>query len=264
MSKLNDSTLKILKKYRLDTDMSVFGNENKLYDVVKVMDDMVGNQVGDIIGLTKCAKSPLIYSYVTMNQIPVNVYNVKPYTLKSVNIDFSSLTHYYAFDPISMKFVGDNVSLSIKRVGYYVYASSSDIKKIGYVGISYIDNTWVAKLYSDEYYTTELTNITINSRTGYYFIPFICYGDNLLDIEYVVDYPSQWLTSMLEIENPISTSSYFGLLSSSFVENNIVFPEIMNNLNQIYRYKHYTMSPRSISEVFNLDTKIDVIKGEII
>ena len=30
MSKLNDSTLKILKKYRLDTDMSVFGNENKL------------------------------------------------------------------------------------------------------------------------------------------------------------------------------------------------------------------------------------------
>ena len=32
MSKLNDSTLKILKKYRLDTDMSVFGNENKLYD----------------------------------------------------------------------------------------------------------------------------------------------------------------------------------------------------------------------------------------
>ena len=46
MSKLNDSTLKILKKYRLDTDMSVFGNENKLYDVVKVMDDMVGTQVG--------------------------------------------------------------------------------------------------------------------------------------------------------------------------------------------------------------------------
>ena len=50
MSKLNDSTLKILKKYRLDTDMSVFGNENKLYDVVKVMDDMVGGQVGKYIG----------------------------------------------------------------------------------------------------------------------------------------------------------------------------------------------------------------------
>ena len=49
MSKLNDSTLKILKKYRLDTDMSVFGNENKLYDVVKVMDDMVGNQVGKYV-----------------------------------------------------------------------------------------------------------------------------------------------------------------------------------------------------------------------
>lgn len=29
MSKLNDSTLKIFKKYRLDTDMSVFGDENK-------------------------------------------------------------------------------------------------------------------------------------------------------------------------------------------------------------------------------------------
>ena len=50
MSKLNDSTLKILKKYRLDTDMSVFGNENKLYDVVKVMDDMVGNQVSKYAG----------------------------------------------------------------------------------------------------------------------------------------------------------------------------------------------------------------------
>ena len=49
MSKLNDSTLKILKKYRLDTDMSVFGNENKLYDVVKVMDDMVGNQVSKYV-----------------------------------------------------------------------------------------------------------------------------------------------------------------------------------------------------------------------
>lgn len=50
MSKLNDSTLKIFKKYRLDTDMSVFGNENKLYNVVKVMDDMVGNQVSKYVG----------------------------------------------------------------------------------------------------------------------------------------------------------------------------------------------------------------------
>lgn len=263
MSKLNDSTLKIFKKYRLDTDMSVFGNENKLYDVVKVMDDMVGNQVGDIIGLTKYVKSPLSYSSNNMCEIPVDVYNVKPYTLKSVNIDFSSLTHHYAFDPISMKFVGDNVSLSIKRVGYYVYASSKEIKKIGYVGISYINNNWVAKLYSDEYYTTELTNITIKSRIGYYFIPFIYYGDNLFDIQYVVDYPSQWLTSMLGIENPILSYSY-GLSSSSIVEDNIVFPEILNNLNQIYRYRYYSMSPRSISEVFNLDKKIDVIKGEII
>lgn len=263
MSKLNDSTLKILKKYRLDTDMSVFGNENKLYDVVKVMDDMVGNQVGDIIGLTKYVKSPLKYSGNNMRQIPANTYNVKPYTLKSVNIDFSSLTHHYAFDPISMKFVGDNVSLSIKRVGYYVYASSKEYKKIGYVGISYIDNTWVAKLYADEYYTTEITNITINATIGYYFIPFICYGDNLFEIDYVVDYPSAWLTSMLEIENPTTSHSY-GLSSSSIVEDNIVFPEILNNLNQIYRYQYYGWSPRSISEVFNLDKKIDVIKGEII
>ena len=57
MSKLNDSTLKILKKYRLDTDMSVFGNENKLYDVVKVMDDMVGNQVSKYVGDVYCLSS---------------------------------------------------------------------------------------------------------------------------------------------------------------------------------------------------------------
>ena len=59
MSKLNDSTLKILKKYRLDTDMSVFGNENKLYDVVKVMDDMVGGQVG--------SKSVITWFYDSLN-----------------------------------------------------------------------------------------------------------------------------------------------------------------------------------------------------
>lgn len=39
MSKLNDSTLKILKKYKPDTNMSVFGNENKLNEVINLMDN---------------------------------------------------------------------------------------------------------------------------------------------------------------------------------------------------------------------------------
>lgn len=39
MSKLNDSTLKIFKKYKPDTNMSVFGNENKLNEVINLMDN---------------------------------------------------------------------------------------------------------------------------------------------------------------------------------------------------------------------------------
>lgn len=39
MSKLNDSTLKIFKKYKPDANMSVFGNENKLNEVVNIMDN---------------------------------------------------------------------------------------------------------------------------------------------------------------------------------------------------------------------------------
>lgn len=101
MSKLNDSTLKILKKYRLDTDMSVFGNENKLYDVVKVMDDMVGNQV---------SKYAFSGSYLdSLSNENKYGYNYTEGTFSEIDIQGTSTTptKRIIVDPFTFKFIGD-------------------------------------------------------------------------------------------------------------------------------------------------------------
>lgn len=134
MSKLNDSTLKILKKYRLDTDMSVFGNENKLYDVVKVMDDMVGNQVSKYVASV---------NYVNSNQTTNVSARTASGALKDYDIDYNKvLTNksiVYLFEPVSMKKIGELsinsavIPLAILQVndtdyGYMVY--NNELKKI--------------------------------------------------------------------------------------------------------------------------------------
>lgn len=102
MSKLNDSTLKILKKYRLDTDMSVFGNENKLYDVVKVMDDMVGNQVSKYVGKVGYLSS-------INNQNATYYTATQSGTTKTFNTSINITTPkslILFFDPFSLKYAG--------------------------------------------------------------------------------------------------------------------------------------------------------------
>ena len=133
MSKLNDSTLKILKKYRLDTDMSVFGNENKLYDVVKVMDDMVGNQVskwasGDVSTL----------SSTSVNESYILVTNGK--SLNTYSFTYNSVENYqlpvdvYNYDPLSMKLISINYAGSKKQLYGVLY---KDDVAYGYLGVDY-------------------------------------------------------------------------------------------------------------------------------
>lgn len=101
MSKLNDSTLKIFKKYRLDTNMSVFGNENKLYDVVKVMDDMVGNQV------SKYAFSGSYYdSLSTTNKYGYN-YTDGTFTEIAAQKTTTIANKRIILDPFTFKLIGD-------------------------------------------------------------------------------------------------------------------------------------------------------------
>ena len=103
MSKLNDSTLKILKKYRLNTDMSVFGNENKLHDVVKVMDDMVGNQVGKYVGIVSYLSSTQTQSgpfYTANAGSSVDVQNNK----FILNFRYTDIVLY--FHPFTFKYLG--------------------------------------------------------------------------------------------------------------------------------------------------------------
>lgn len=133
MSKLNDSTLKIFKKYRLDTNMSVFGNENKLYDVVKVMDDMVGNQVskwvsGDVYSLSSTSFDE---SYVLItNGKPLNIYS---FTYNSVE-NYQLPADVYNYDPLSMKLICINYAGSKKQLFGVLY---KDNVAYGYLGVDY-------------------------------------------------------------------------------------------------------------------------------
>lgn len=131
MSKLNDSTLKIFKKYRLDTNMSVFGNENKLYDVVKVMDDMVGNQVGKYIGNV---------GYLSSTQTQ-NANFVNANAGKSVDVqkdDFISSRRYsdnvIYFNPFTFKYLGSvPANSSVVPIATII---DENLNSICYVGIN--------------------------------------------------------------------------------------------------------------------------------
>lgn len=118
MSKLNDSTLKIFKKYRLDTNMSVFGDENKLYDVVKVMDDMVGNQVSKYAGLV---------TYLSSTRLQSSYYWRATSSGKTTNATATFTfnkpqSQILLFDPLSLKYAGkiDETSSFIPLAKMYV------------------------------------------------------------------------------------------------------------------------------------------------
>lgn len=140
MSKLNDSTLKILKKYRLDTDMSVFGNENKLYDVVKVMDDMVGNQVSKYV-----ANIDYRNSTMTENIKEIHLTNgiTQPKTIEfNITLNDSDVNSYpvkaLVFDKQTMKLIRSYKENSpVICVGYV----SSYREHIGYIVVNFVNKT---------------------------------------------------------------------------------------------------------------------------
>lgn len=178
MSKLNDSTLKIFKKYRLDTDMSVFGNENKLYDVVKVMDDMVGNQVSGKAGTAiflNSSGSSTEYRVRPNN----NIATYTPYQ-KSGTQFTTTATKQLCFDALTFKYLYNNIG------GQYALVSKvhkvnrsekcSDNNFLCYLFYDKENNLF--KLFYDLSTEHECTDIDIITGSKYYaFTPIVCFSD---------------------------------------------------------------------------------------
>ena len=161
MSKLNDSTLKIFKKYRLNTDMSVFGDENKLYDVVKVMDDMVGNQVGKYIGrlpFWDSAKPKTSTRYYYIRSDVERNYHRSTTDAPNVNTkpDFE---YCYCFDPLSLKLIQNNAKFSDKFLLGFCYNNS--FETVCYLGLIANGDKFEYALFEDVDMNIELTSETL-------------------------------------------------------------------------------------------------------
>lgn len=217
MSKLNDSTLKILKKYRLDTDMSVFGNENKLYDVVKVMDDMVGNQVskyaGDVYYLSSTKNSNTLVYKATSAGKTTNVL---------LNFDINQpQAPILFFDPFSLKYEGKVDETS----------SVMPLAKM------YLNNNFVAYLVceistkstylSQDIYGNNMFKVSVNAGDIIYFSNFLMFSNTT----YSNSGASFDFTSLFEF----TTSSSYLVLPSA-VNGIITIPEPVLQLgsNTIY------------------------------
>lgn len=176
MSKLNDSTLKILKKYRLDTDMSVFGNENKLYDVVKVMDDMVGNQVSNKAGtalfwdsLVSSSRYHLLLNSNSATYTPYQRSNDKFTTTATKQLCFDALTYKYVYNN-----VGGQYALVAKVHRLYFNEKCADSNLFCY--IFYDKNNNLFKLFYDISAQHECTDINLGS-SWYGFTQFVYFSD---------------------------------------------------------------------------------------
>lgn len=232
MSKLNDSTLKIFKKYRLDTDMSVFGNENKLYDVVKVMDDMVGNQVGNYIAQltywdsTKTKIDELYYYSTVSNPI------YKRYT-SSINVSIKPDFEYcYCLDPLSLKLVQNNANFVDKfLVGFCYNYINDEIQIVAYIGLIPNGSVFDYALFADINMETELTSETMPD--GFFSSLFIFVSDkkfsaNLSALSYTffvetkTDYQHRYnyqrTTGLIYIPSYITKSFYTIIGSSGYLD----------------------------------------------
>ena len=176
MSKLNDSTLKIFKKYRLDTDMSVFGNENKLYDVVKVMDDMVGNQVSNKAGTALFLNSSgasTVY-HVNLNS---GVATYTPYQQSGRSFS-TTATKQLCFDALTFKYLYNNVAgqyalvAKVHRLNFNEKCSDSNL----FCYMFYHKNNNLFKLFYDISAQHECTDINIGSY-WYGFTPVVYFSD---------------------------------------------------------------------------------------
>lgn len=170
MSKLNDSTLKILKKYRLDTDMSVFGNENKLYGVVKVMDDMVGNQVGKYVAQ--------VYYMSSTETSNANFYSANAGTsVDYQNDEFKSSIRFddvvIYFNPFTFKYLGCvPPNSSVLPVAIIV---DENLNPICYTGVDLTSGTF--STYSDLLCSNKIT-ITFEDKKLYSFITLMFFSNS--------------------------------------------------------------------------------------
>lgn len=212
MSKLNDSTLKIFKKYRLDTDMSVFGNENKLYDVVKVMDDMVGGQVSEYKAFSDYISSlstEKIYSYSVNADSVFNVVE-KTSTISSPDV-------LIIVDGLSYKVVSIFEKPSTICVGYL----QGKTRILGYICYDIINKNF--GVYSDISGMNSLTGTRCDEEFS--AIPFILFSSS----ELLVGSSSSpyALTSSL-VSNVIGNSR--GYERGRIVTGDITLPEEIVNL----------------------------------
>lgn len=242
MSKLNDSTLKIFKKYRLNTDMSVFGNENKLYDVVKVMDDMVGGQVGKYIGQlpfwdsTKPTTTKRYYYFLTGVErtykriTSIIKVNTKP--------DFE---YCYCLDPLSFKLIQNNAKFNDKFLVGFCFNTHKET--ICYLGLVANGDNFEYGLFKDADMTDELTTETLPE--GFSLASFTYVSDKewkqYIELKGLSDFfPNKTTYSMTSI--PDTTFGY------------IYLPSYITK--SFYTTRDLTGS--------YLDTFSQVVKGEII
>lgn len=169
MSKLNDSTLKILKKYRLDTDMSVFGNENKLYDVVKVMDDMVGNQVSKYVGnvtyLSSTKSSSQVVFKATSSGKTTNALLSFELTQPQSPILF--------FDPFSLKYEGKVDETSSVMPLAKIYLNDN------FVAYLVCEISTKSTYISHDIYGNDIFKLSVNVNDIIYFSTFLMFSNTI-------------------------------------------------------------------------------------
>ena len=240
MSKLNDSTLKILKKYRLDTDMSVFGNENKLYDVVKVMDDMVGNQVSKYVG-------NVYYLSSTRNE-SINVFKATS-SGKTTNVLLNfelkqPQSPILFFDPFSLKYEGKVDETS----------SVMPLAKM------YLNNNFVAYLVceistkstylSRDIYGNNIFKVSVNAGDTIYFSTFLMFSDIIYSLD---GGPSFDYSSLFEF-----TTTNGSLVVPATTTNIITLPEtiLQLNINNIIYCNKVSRSLNLYTKNFNINSDI--------
>lgn len=217
MSKLNDSTLKILKKYRLDTDMSVFGNENKLYDVVKVMDDMVGNQVSKYVGnvnyLSSTKNTTLDVFKATSSGKTTNV--TLSFEIKQPQ------SPILFFDPFSLKYEGkvDETTSVMPLAKMYLNKT--------FVAYLVCEISTKAVYLSRDIYGNNIFKVSVNSGDTIYFATFLKFSNKT----YSNTGSAFQYTSLFEFT---TTNSYLSLPSETSGIITIPEPVLQLGLNTIY------------------------------
>ena len=240
MSKLNDSTLKILKKYRLDTDMSVFGNENKLYDVVKVMDDMVGNQVSKYVGDA--------YYLSSTRNANINVFEATS-SGKTTNVLLSfELKQPQApilfFDPFSLKYEG----------------KIDETSSVMPLGKMYLNNSFVAYLVceistkstylSQDIYGNHIFKVSVNKGDTIYFSTFLRFSNVIYSL---VGGPSFDYISLFEFT---TTNSYLKL--PAITQGIITLPEpiLQLDINNVIYCSNIKIGPHLYANDLRINSDI--------